>query len=119
MTDGPRKLELADVTVSFAAEPEDEPVAGQFATDEPERDRELEREILSRLGRGDEWAWFCARVTVSWGSFSATDYLGCCSYESEEDFKKGGYYDDMVSEALGELNRKVASAWAEIAPLIA
>jgi len=116
---GPRKLTAEDVEVVLTAEPEEEPVAGHFASDEPERDREMEREITSRLEAGDPWAWFCAKVEVRWNGFSGTDYLGCCSYSSEEDFRKGDYYGDMVAEALGELNRKVADAWSEIAPLVA
>jgi hypothetical protein len=40
--------------------------------------------------------------------FLGDDYLGCCSYESEEDFRApGGYFDDMKRAALDELNEKV------------
>jgi len=115
----PRELTLEDVTVALEAEEEEEPVRGHFATDEPELDRKEEERILRRLEAGDRWAWFCAKVTVTWNGMSGTDCLGCCSYESEESFRKDGYYDGMVEEALAELNRKVAGAWAEIAPLIA
>jgi len=115
----PRKLKASEVVVRLEVKPEDVSVSGSFASGEPERDREQEREVLARLNRGDEWAWFCAKVTVSWGSFSATEHLGCCSYASEEDFKKGGYYDDMVTNALEELNQQVAAAWTEIAKLTA
>ena len=68
---------------------------------------------MSRLDHGDQWAWCSVKVEVRWNGFRGTDYLGCCSYESEEDFRKSEYYNDMISEALAELNREVASTWSE------
>jgi hypothetical protein len=54
-------------------------------------------------------------VTVSWGPFSASDHLGCCSYADEGDFRQpGGYFDDMIDEALEELNKIVLDAYRQL-----
>ncbi len=112
--------ELTAEEVEFTLEVEDEhiPVEGHFATDEPELDRKQEQEILSRLRRGDTWAWCCVKVTAKWKNFTGVDYLGCCSYEDEEDFKQeGGYWEDMKSEALDALNKKIAETAASLSEL--
>jgi len=118
---GPRKLTLEDVKQVMTAEHEDCPITGQFDLGEPERDRELEREISARLDGGDVWAWFCAKVEVRWEGFTGTSYLGCCSYASEEDFRQNfrqsGYYEGMVREALDDLNCQIHDVWSQIAPL--
>jgi hypothetical protein len=48
------------------------------------------------------------KITAKWEGFEGHDYLGCCSYLSEEDFKNGGYWEDMKQQALDDLNRTVA-----------
>ena len=112
--------ELREDEVEFTLEIEDEhiPVEGHFATDEPEKDRQLEREILSRLNRGDLWAWCCVKVTAKWKDWQGTDYLGACSYENEADFKsEGGYWEGMKAEALADLNKRIAGCAESIAEL--
>lgn len=93
-------------------------VRGSFATDEPEKDRELEEDILRRLRDGDQWAWCCVKVVARWNGFEAFDTLGCCSYESEKDFKRGGYWEDMKAEALRGLNEEARAAFDRIEPLV-
>jgi hypothetical protein len=115
-----RKLTIDDVTVTLRAEPEDVPVRGNaVASGDDATDREVEDKIIADLERGSEWAWCCAVVEVSWGSFKNVATLGCCSYRSEEDFRASGYYDEMVSEALDGLNGGIAGILAEISPLLA
>ena len=63
---------------------------------------------------GDRWAWFCAKVTASWEGHSASDYLGGCSYESEEDFRKDDYFQDLCDRALEELNEQIAAEAATL-----
>lgn len=50
------------------------------------------------------WGWFCAHVIVTWNGYKGEDFLGGCSYESEEAFRADAYFDDMVSNALDGLN---------------
>jgi len=33
--------------------------------------------------------------------------LGACSYKDEEDFKKGGYYEDMKKQAYNDLINQI------------
>jgi hypothetical protein len=114
-----RSLLADEVTFSLSIEEEEDPVKGHFESDEPEKDKELEKEILSRLDRGDLWAWCCVKITASWNGLHGVTYLGCCSYESEEDFIKcNDYCQSMKDEALEELNKSLSSMLHQIAPLI-
>lgn len=56
---------------------------------------------------GNEYAWFCAKIKVQYGPYETQDYLGCCSYLSEEDFKMDGYYADMVYSCVREINEQI------------
>lgn len=50
-----------------------------------------------------KYLYFCARVSAyKDGVLLAQDYLGACLYESLEDFKKGGYFEDMVDNCISE-----------------
>ena len=50
------------------------------------------------------WGWCTVKVTAKWNGIEESEYLGGCSYESEEDFiKNSGYYDDMRKEAIARL----------------
>lgn len=112
--------DLREDEVEFELEllEEDLPVRGHFASDEPEEDRKMEDEILRRLDAGDQWAWCCVKVVARWNGLGVSDYLGCCSYESEEDFKRDGYWEDMKAEVLRELNEEVRTAFDRIKPLV-
>lgn len=58
------------------------------------------------------WLYFCAKVTASLnGRTLAEDYLGCCIYESAEDFvKNSGYYEDMRDEVVQEARQWLDAA---------
>ena len=114
----PREIHRDEVEIRIFVEDEEIPVEESFATDEPDLDRKLEQEIRERLARGDVWAWCSVTVEVRWKEFSGEDHLGCCSYESEEDFRSGDYFESMVDEALGDLNQKVLRTWERISELL-
>lgn len=109
-------LSRDEVTVRLKAEPEFIPVEGNACVSGDDAfDRKVEQKIFRRIEQGDVWAWAMVTVTVSWGPFSASDYLGCCSYANEEEFcQPGDYYDDMVATALDELNRLVLDAYERL-----
>jgi hypothetical protein len=47
--------------------------------------------------------------------FRGEGLLGGCSYESEASFKQpGGYYDDLMAEALDALNGEIERAGAAL-----
>jgi hypothetical protein len=92
-----------DVIFIVEALPEDVPVRGNaVASGDEEFDRKVEDEILEAM-EWNEWAWCLVRVTAIYEEWEGTDYLGCCSYESEEEFKAGGYWDDMKELAYADL----------------
>lgn len=56
--------------------------------------------------------WFCAVVHASYAGIDGDpEYLGCCSYETYEEFteEEGGYFTDMKSAALDDLIAQLES----------
>jgi hypothetical protein len=98
--------ESPGIEITFMAEEEDVEVRGNFDSGDAAADKALEDEIIARLDSGDIFAWFCARVRVTYrGILTADTYLGACSYANEEDFKQdGGYFKQMVDECIAEIN---------------
>ena len=66
--------------------------------------------IRRELDAGNPSAWFCAEVTAELQGFTYSTYLGCCSYESFEQFtsEEDGYFRDMVGEVTDGLLKKFA-----------
>lgn len=56
-----------------------------------------------------EYEWFVAMVTASKNGVDlAEEYLGACCYETFEAFmEEGGYFDDMVDEAINLAKQKI------------
>lgn len=90
-------------TITLVRHDEDEAPEGQFS--EPEDARWIRDQIRA----GNEWAWFCAEVRAEYAGITGKDFLGACSYKSEADFREGDYYADMVTEAIADLAREIAS----------
>lgn len=108
-----RKLAAEEVTFTVGFEPEDMPVrCNVMASGDDVLDKEAEDEIIARLDRDDYLAWCCVKVTATWKEWSGVVYLGCCSFDSEEDFTKlnSDYYDDLKETALEDLNRELVAA---------
>jgi hypothetical protein len=107
--------------VEFRLEPQDEdiPVRGNvLASGDDEEDKAAEDDVLERV-KHNIWAWCCVKVSAIWKGIEGTDYLGCCSYKDEEDFKlHSGYYEDMKEAALVDLNEEVGRRWTEIVSLV-
>lgn len=115
-----KRLTLADVQVRIVAEPEDTTpldsycVPGIISKDDPDAHRFVEKvqEMIDEYGL---WGWCCVRVEVRLGPLVGKEYLGGCSYEGENEFRNGGYYEQMVEAALSNLQYQVD----ELFPLIA
>lgn len=91
--------------ICFDALPESVRVRGNAsACGDDALDKEIEDDIINRLEAGDLYAWFTAKVSVRDNQGrEASDYLGCCCYQDEKDFKSGGYYLDMIEECIRQL----------------
>ena len=112
-------VELTESEVTFSIEclSEDTPIDGNaMASGDDAADQECYDWIRAELYRGNDWAWCCVKVTATWEGFKGVDYLGCCSYHSEADFRQDGYYDDMRGRALEDLNASVRHAAETVAP---
>jgi len=111
------------ITFVIEAIPEDALVRGNaMASGDDQIDRDVEDAIFADLERGNQWAWCSVTVTARCGGFQGHDYLGCCSYASQDDFCQpdGYYWDDMRREALRDLLDNLEAShllWAELADI--
>lgn len=99
------------IEIEVEASQDDVPVRGNaLASGDDALDRLAEEEIIRRLDGGNVWAWANVLVTVKYkGILQTTESLGCCSYDDERDFRQsGGYFDDMVSTCIDEINAQLA-----------
>jgi len=55
----------------------------------------------------NDWYWCNIEVLASWGNIHVSDDLGACSYESEDDFKKTGYYLAMKTNCKDRMKVKL------------
>ena len=112
----PRKLTKEDVEIIVEPLPEDQHPDDCFALD-PEDQKQVVDKILADA-EWNEWAWCIVKATVRWKGLEASDYLGGCSYESEEDFvENSGYYEGMVEAALEQLNNMLEGLRASLKEL--
>jgi len=110
------KVTLADCIFKLMAEQDDTQVRGNaMASGDESYDKEIEDAIIKRLDDGDIWAWASVRVECHWThpttgeTFIGADHLGCCSYESEKDFRQvpNGYFEDMKCVAFDEMAKEI------------
>lgn len=85
------------------------PIRGNaIATGNDEEDAKVENDLIDQLERGNIWAWCAVEVRATWRGITASDYLGGCSYASQNDFERGdGYYSDMKQTAYNQLLDKI------------
>lgn len=102
---------LTEADVKFIISTEDE--ACDLRTAFPTLSDEDIDGIRARLDDGDDWAFCTVVVEAFWkpegmeSGFEGAATLGCSSYEDEEDFKQGGYFEQMKKEALENLNKNL------------
>lgn len=103
---------MKEIEYEIEVLPEDTEVRGNcMASGDDDFDKECEDKIIADLEAGNVWAWCTVKVTASVGGLEGTDYLGCCSYKDEEDFREGTYYESMKEMAVDELHAKIAEAF--------
>jgi hypothetical protein len=100
-------MNYPSITFTIEAEFESDIRPEDAFEDENGKDQELIQGIYARLAVGDTWAWASVEVTAEiefeGHKFYGTDYLGGCSYENEEDFKRCDYYADLKKNAYDQL----------------
>ena len=117
------KLPVKDgnIFIELRADWEDCLVKGNaMASGDEEYDAQVEQAIIDRLEDGDVWAWASVSVRASFGGLEGEpDYLGCCSYESFQEFvTPDGYLPQMVGEALESLQQAARDASEDAAILL-
>lgn len=70
-------------------------------------DKQVEKEIISRLHRGDSLAWCCITVIATWNGFSYATSLGACSLNKDSEVEDTVKDHGMREEALSYLNREI------------
>jgi hypothetical protein len=103
----------SQIRISCTVEPEtDLEPEGCFSTGNPDDDRETCRRIRHDFACGNTWAWCRVQVEANfWGFEGRSSWLGACSYEDEEDFRKpGDYFDDLRGEAIADLREQIENA---------
>ena len=107
-----RTIERGDVDIEIILHLEETRPEDSF--DDPE----TVQHVLAAIESGSDWAWCCVEVRATYDNgptdISGSDFLGCCSYASRGDFKRGGYYGDMIDGALADLNQKIRILGKEI-----
>lgn len=109
-----KQIKKGDVTFTLSVEPEYTPIKGNaIASGDSAFDANVEKELQEKVNRGDVWAWCTVSVTGTYKGITATEYLGCCSYENEAEFKKDAYYSDMCSQVVELINERLADIFSE------
>lgn len=109
-----RKLTLDEVECIVETEREETDIHGYFCSDDPQRDREDEKEIEMRFAHGDDLAWCSILVTVRWNGFEATDSLGCISVADNKDLENEVDHHAMKEEALDGLQKLLEQTYLEL-----
>lgn len=99
------ELESTGISIHFLPRNEDISIPGHFDS------KETEDKIIEDYNQGNDAAWFCAEVNISYaGLTSDSEYLGACSYESFDQFTgtDNDYFDDMLKTCYKNLKIKIA-----------
>jgi hypothetical protein len=100
-----------DCWFKVEARQDDLPVRGNaIGSGDSAYDKEVEDNILKELDNGNIWMWATIKVTCGFDDWpvTGTDYLGACSYCSEEDFVKANdYYQDMKEQAYADFVKQL------------
>lgn len=109
-------MTLDDVTWDMTPLESDVPVEGNFDSGDPKADRRTEQWIARQLAGGNPWAWCTARVVGRYAGLEAMSFLGCCSYRSEREFRKGAYCEDMRQDVFEQLRAQADAILRPTAP---
>lgn len=95
-----------DVLIRIDCLPEETPIRGNASAIDDETDRKNEELIVSQLKDGNPWAWCVVKVTGLWHGIEESEYLGCCSFNSEKDFVESGHYQDMKDACIDRIKER-------------
>jgi hypothetical protein len=108
-----------NVEITIDIEPSDDPPEASFydaetnTWQEPHPNFAKHVHELEQVSDGD-WAWCDVTVTARFSDLTGTAFLGQRSYKDEADFKSDGYYEQMVDDAIRELQQHIDIVYAAI-----
>ena len=94
------------VKFTFTAEGEDQSPEDHFDCRETVAEVQKAIDDEAKYSWGPVPLWFCSKVVASYNGLSGEiQYLGCCSYETYEEYtsEKQGYYHDQCEQAFDSL----------------
>lgn len=102
------KIDRDEIEIELILHPEYEQIEGNAcACGEPDCYEAHIKPIIEDA-EYNPWAWCCVEVRATFDGVTGSDFLGGCSYKNEADFKTpGGYYEDMVNEAIERLEAEL------------
>ena len=107
-----RELTASEVRVELRrtgedVQPYDYHLSGSTNEQAMEDARKFSISVQNNLLKSLDWGWCIAVVEATLASFSGRALLSGCSYVSADDFKNSCYYDDLVEEAVADLNMDI------------
>jgi hypothetical protein len=102
-----KTLTIDMVTVTVTPEEEFEPITRELSFQQTGADHSQYIRKVQRDNGCNPWLWCTVAVKAEFKGLTGTAYLGCCAYRNEEDFKAGGYFEQMRDEAFLELKQQV------------
>lgn len=101
-----KKEKRGPILITVYTEPEEIPIRGNaISSGDTEFDRQAEDDIIKRYNAGDELAWCQVRVEAEARGFKHIEYLGACSFESQNDIATDEILPDMANEAVNGLKK--------------
>jgi len=103
-----RKYVEENITFEIECLPEHmHPEGMAICSGDEDYDRQVVAKILEDLENGNEWSWCVVKVSGSVNGVSSEEYLGGCSYESQESFENDLYCEDMKSSVIDEITKEL------------
>jgi hypothetical protein len=101
-----------NLMITVGCEPCPEPPEASFYDEETNSWQEpnpgFAADIYKQLEASvDHWPWCDITVTAHLGQLYGSAHMGAATYESEADFKSDPTYQDLVREAIKELQKQI------------
>lgn len=98
-------IDLCKVTIE--TEHEYTPITQALSFEETGTDHSEYINKVLKDKTNNPWLWCVVKVSVDFNQLHGYAYLGQCAYENEEDFIKGGYFEQMRDEAFESVKRQL------------
>lgn len=106
-----KRLRIEDVQISITIKDEDTSPRSSWGGGITTRHSPESNAFVRRVGEMQNeygtWGWCQVTVIAKLGPLCGHAYLGECSYSGKDGFKKDNYYQNMVLEALADLQSQV------------